>query len=69
MPSECPFAPRCRYALPRCTEQLPPLTSPAIRSDSRRLVACWLHEEGEPPDELASATTANFFRLFGKAAA
>lgn len=50
----CPFAPRCRYALPRCTEQLPALTSPATGSGSRRLVACWLHEESELPGELAA---------------
>lgn len=53
-PAGCPFAPRCRYALPRCTEQLPALTSPAIGSGSRRLVACWLHEEEELPKELAA---------------
>jgi peptide/nickel transport system ATP-binding protein len=54
LPAGCPFAPRCRYALPRCTQQLPALTSPAIGSGARRLVACWLHEEGELPRELAA---------------
>jgi len=52
-PAGCAFHPRCRYALPRCAQQIPELTSPAIRSDRRRLVACWLHEERELPDELA----------------
>jgi peptide/nickel transport system ATP-binding protein len=54
LPAGCPFAPRCRYALPRCTEQLPALTSPAIGPGSRRLVACWLHEEGGLPEQLAA---------------
>jgi peptide/nickel transport system ATP-binding protein len=54
LPAGCPFAPRCRYARPRCTDQLPALTSPAIGAGSRRLVACWLHEEGELPEELAA---------------
>jgi peptide/nickel transport system ATP-binding protein len=53
-PAGCPFAPRCRYALPRCTDQLPALTSPATGAGSRRLVACWLHEEDELPEELAA---------------
>lgn len=57
LPAGCPFAVRCRYALPRCTDQLPPLTSPAIGSGSRRLVACWLHEQGELPGELAAPET------------
>jgi peptide/nickel transport system ATP-binding protein len=54
LPAGCPFAPRCRYALPRCTQQLPALTSPATGSSSRRLVACWLHQEDELPAELAA---------------
>jgi peptide/nickel transport system ATP-binding protein len=53
-PGGCAFHPRCRYALPRCAQQIPELTSPAITSDRRRLVACWLHEERELPDELAA---------------
>ncbi len=54
LPAGCPFAPRCRYALPRCTEQNPAITSPAITSGARRLVACWLHQERELPAELAA---------------
>ncbi len=53
LPPGCPFAPRCRYALPRCVAQSPAITRPAIASDARRLVACWLHEERELPGELA----------------
>ncbi len=54
LPEGCSFQPRCRYALPRCPEQVPELTRPAIATDSRRLVACWLHQEHELPDELAA---------------
>jgi peptide/nickel transport system ATP-binding protein len=53
-PAGCAFHDRCRYALPRCPDQLPVLTPPAIAADAHRLVACWLHEERELPDELAA---------------
>jgi peptide/nickel transport system ATP-binding protein len=53
-PAGCAFHPRCRYALPRCAQQVPVLTGPAIPSDSHRIVACWLHEEGELPPQLAA---------------
>jgi peptide/nickel transport system ATP-binding protein len=53
LPGGCAFHPRCRHALPRCARQIPELTGPAIASNSHRLVACWLHEERELPDELA----------------
>ncbi len=53
LPNGCAFSPRCRHALPRCAEQLPELTSPAIGDAAHRLVACWLHAEGELPAELA----------------
>jgi peptide/nickel transport system ATP-binding protein len=52
-PGGCAFHPRCRYALPRCARDIPELGGPAIASDRRRLVACWLHEERELPGELA----------------
>ena len=39
---------------------------PAFVADTAAFVA---DLRGEPLDELAEATTANFFRLFGKAAA
>jgi peptide/nickel transport system ATP-binding protein len=54
LPGGCSFHPRCRYALPRCAQQVPELTGPAIATDSPRLVACWLHQERELPDELAA---------------
>jgi peptide/nickel transport system ATP-binding protein len=54
LPEGCSFQPRCRYALPRCTDQVPELTRPAIATDSGRLVACWLHQEHELPDELSA---------------
>jgi peptide/nickel transport system ATP-binding protein len=54
LPEGCSFQPRCRYALPRCADQVPELTRPAIATDSHRLVACWLHQEHELPDELAA---------------
>jgi peptide/nickel transport system ATP-binding protein len=53
-PAGCAFHPRCRYALPRCSQQIPELARPAITSDAGRLVACWLHSEGKLPDELAA---------------
>jgi peptide/nickel transport system ATP-binding protein len=52
-PGGCAFHPRCRYALPRCAQEIPELADPAIASGRRRLVACWLHEERELPGELA----------------
>jgi peptide/nickel transport system ATP-binding protein len=53
-PKGCAFADRCKYALPRCTEEQPPLASPAIGSDGHRQVACWLHEENALPDALSA---------------
>jgi oligopeptide/dipeptide ABC transporter ATP-binding protein len=37
MPTGCPFAPRCPYAIDRCREDMPPLTD---RPGSR--AACWV---------------------------
>ena len=37
MPPGCPFQPRCRQALPCCSEALPPLVE-----DGAHSVACWL---------------------------
>jgi peptide/nickel transport system ATP-binding protein len=67
LPDGCAFHPRCRYALPRCAQQIPVLTRPVIpagmpagaieaatEARSSRLVACWQHEERELPDELAA---------------
>jgi peptide/nickel transport system ATP-binding protein len=52
-PAGCAFHPRCRYALARCSQDVPELTSPAIASAYDRVVSCWLHHGGELPPELA----------------
>jgi peptide/nickel transport system ATP-binding protein len=65
LPDGCAFEARCRYALPRCAKQQPPLAGPRSPGGtvgaggtagvgSRRLVACWLQEERELPGELAA---------------
>ena len=36
----CPFAPRCAHAMPRCREEMPPVTRQAANHE----VACWLHD-------------------------
>jgi peptide/nickel transport system ATP-binding protein len=64
LPDGCAFHPRCRYALPRCAQQIPVLARPAtgtgaaetagIGTESHRLVACWQHEERELPAELVA---------------
>jgi peptide/nickel transport system ATP-binding protein len=52
-PPGCAFHPRCRYALARCSQEVPQLTAPAIGGE--RLVACWLHNRAiSLPDELAA---------------
>ena len=53
-PAGCAFADRCKFALPRCTDDLPLLASPAIESSGGRKVACWLHEENKLPGLLAA---------------
>ncbi|HEX7265496.1 MAG TPA: dipeptide/oligopeptide/nickel ABC transporter permease/ATP-binding protein [Candidatus Dormibacteraeota bacterium] len=51
LPSGCPFSPRCRWAMPKCREELP-LMAP-LNGDARE-VACWLHRDGvKVPAELA----------------
>ena len=44
-PPGCRFAPRCPYAMARCTAESPPLVTEA---DGHRS-ACWLNEEGTQP--------------------
>jgi peptide/nickel transport system ATP-binding protein len=66
LPGGCAFHPRCSYALPRCAQQIPELTAPSIRAGSDRVVACWLHEERELPDELAAPEPNGQPRLAGR---
>jgi peptide/nickel transport system ATP-binding protein len=57
-PKGCAFADRCKFALDRCTDEQPLLASPAIESDGRRQVACWLHEENKLPAVLSAPEPA-----------
>lgn len=41
-PTGCPFAPRCRFAIERCTEQDPSLEAVGTNHD----VACWVKPDG-----------------------
>jgi len=51
LPSGCAFHPRCRWAMDRCTREVPQL---APVDGSGREVACWLHRDGaQVPAELA----------------
>ncbi len=50
LPTGCAFHPRCRWALPRCSSDIPQL-SPV--GDASREVACWLHRDAaQVPAEL-----------------
>ncbi len=56
LPPGCPFAPRCEHAMDICRQTYPP-TVPASGSESRHLVACWLHvTRTGAPDAAVSAT-------------
>ena len=51
LPSGCPFNPRCRWAMPKCRQELPRMEP--LNGDARE-VACWLHRDGaKVPAELA----------------
>ncbi len=39
LPCSCPFTPRCKYAVERCSKENPSLR--ALSGDSSHLVACW----------------------------
>ncbi len=53
MPSGCAFHPRCRWALERCSTDVPVL---APLAGEHRDVACWLHRDGAAvPPELGVA--------------
>ncbi len=40
MPTSCPFAPRCRWAIERCTKENPGLE--AVGMDKEHRIACWV---------------------------
>jgi len=42
MPTGCAFHPRCAYAMPRCSQDVPLLAAPP--GSPARLVACWLQD-------------------------
>jgi peptide/nickel transport system permease protein len=51
LPTGCAFHPRCRWAMPRCRDEMPHLEQ---INGSTREVACWLHSGGSVvPDELS----------------
>jgi peptide/nickel transport system ATP-binding protein len=52
MPAGCAFHPRCGYALPRCSADVPLLAPPPGSAD--RQVACWLQDgHASAPGELS----------------
>ena len=60
LPSGCAFHPRCKWALDRCSRQVPVLQP--IEGQNRD-VACWLHRDGAAvPPELALPDPAEAFR-------
>jgi len=51
LPTGCAFHPRCRWAMPRCSTDVPRL---GPLNGSTREVACWLHSDGaQIPAELS----------------
>jgi peptide/nickel transport system ATP-binding protein len=51
LPPGCAFHPRCQWAMPRCSEEVPKLEALA---ESPREVACWLHRgNATAPPELS----------------
>jgi len=60
LPTGCAFHPRCKWALDRCSHEVP-LLQPIVGSS--REVACWLHRDGvTPPPELSLPEPADVFR-------
>src|SRR5713101_4816597 len=54
LPTGCPFNPRCKWAMPKCRQELPRMAP--LNGDGRE-VACWLHRDGVTvPEELAVAS-------------
>src|SRR6266852_4038997 len=53
LPTGCPFNPPCKWAMPKCRQELPRMAP--LNGDARE-VACWLHRDGaNVPAELALA--------------
>ena len=52
MPAGCPFEPRCAFALPRCATDMPDFA----RLGPDHFAACFVAQEGPPPDLDASAS-------------
>jgi len=60
LPSGCAFHPRCKWALDRCSQQVPQLQAVA---GTNREVACWLHRDGASvPPELSLPEPADAIR-------
>jgi peptide/nickel transport system ATP-binding protein len=57
LPKGCAFHPRCGYAMPRCSQDVPPLAAPP--GSPERLVACWLQDgRTDRPEELSRPESA-----------
>jgi peptide/nickel transport system ATP-binding protein len=57
LPKGCAFHPRCGYAMPRCSQDVPLLAAPP--GSPARLVACWLQDgRTDRPDELSRPESA-----------
>jgi peptide/nickel transport system ATP-binding protein len=60
LPTGCPFNPRCKWAMPKCRQELPRMAP--LNGDARE-VACWLHRDGATvPAELALADPVEALR-------
>ena len=56
LPSGCAFHPRCKWAMAKCSQEVPQL---APVNGSAREVACWLHRDGvQAPAELRNPEPA-----------
>jgi peptide/nickel transport system ATP-binding protein len=55
VPSGCPFHPRCAFAMPICSTDVPPVL-PLADPLGTRDVSCWLHDgQHEVPESLDRA--------------
>ncbi|MEO3808677.1 oligopeptide/dipeptide ABC transporter ATP-binding protein [Sphaerisporangium sp. B11E5] len=60
VPSGCPFHPHCRYAMPVCAAERPPLSR--VTGDGDHSSACWLPHEAIGLGEAAEALRLRFSR-------